>query len=157
MQTTLQLFSRTFSKVPQIEPILYKLRSSVTHKNHPYYLRNLIDPYRSSSEALLHISAAYFTNFITARSGECLSDSNFIVISQDRVNKKFEDFYYDYEKSRFVMSRRDPLNNSLVCCKIDSLNIERLDHPSIRKSLYFHELKDMHKYTTIKNTYGFPS
>jgi len=47
---------------------------------------------------------------------------------------------YDYLGKGFAISHEDPINEKIQRCNmhIKSCAVEKIDHPALRKSLYFH-------------------
>lgn len=66
---------------------------------------------------------------------------------------------YDYRKNQFVLESFAPFSPQIQTVRVTIKNckVEFIDDPAIRKSLYFHELKDIDKHVKIDYPNNLPS
>jgi hypothetical protein len=66
---------------------------------------------------------------------------------------------YDYQKKGYRLVSQNPINDKIqkLILNLRSIRVEDIDHPVLRNSLYFHELKDIEKIFTIKYPPNSPS
>jgi hypothetical protein len=64
---------------------------------------------------------------------------------------------YDYERKGFQMEPRAITPHCHPWLHVRSSPVEKLDHPLVRETLYFHELKDMEQYFNISYPKNAPS